>query len=83
MHKVTIRLSDDQAAWLELTARSARRSKSSIVRQAIEEYFEPRRNAMQSIERAFGSVPALGTESEDFGAEIDQAIGDVLTENYP
>lgn len=38
--------------------------------------------AMESIERIFGSVPALGTESEDFDEEIEQAIADAMAERY-
>lgn len=80
MRKVTIRLSDEQAAWLELTARRAGKSKSSIVRQAIEEDFALHRKGMQPVERTMGSEPALGTESDDCDARIDQAIGDALAE---
>ncbi len=80
MRKVTIRLSDEQTSWLELTARREGRSKSSIVRQAIEEDFALHRNGMLPVERAMGSEPAHGTESDDCDARIDQAIGDALAE---
>jgi bifunctional DNA-binding transcriptional regulator/antitoxin component of YhaV-PrlF toxin-antitoxin module len=36
----------------------------------------------ESIERIFGSVPALGTESEDFDDEIEDAIEHALAEKY-
>ena len=66
MHKTTIYLTDEHIAEIKLTSRTEGRSEAEIVREALDDYFERRRNDVPAIFGTWSGGTIGGADSEEW-----------------